>query len=460
MSVNEMDNSSKSNRKLYLAGAITLAGFLAAYFAMASQNRQLLLFLLLATGLYFSYRIPKSIILFNGLGLILLFTTTYSQWWVMTLGLGILLLVTIAIPLYYEWSTSFEANSFEFYKHVLIERAEILERRRADTEAQLQQLEREIEKTKKLYFLGRELVEHIDSAEVMEQLNRVLLHRPGITASAVFSWEKSGWQPLYLSHPEMKDLWVAFVEQQKDALQEKNFRQLPSPAWVEDRAVVFWPVRLEKEIIAAILLSCEHDRVQEYVDEGSIFIPQIALGLRRSRLFSEVQERSRKDGLTELYLRRYFMERLQAEIQRAKRYTSVFSILMADIDHFKKINDEHGHLAGDHVLKEVARVLSSRVRPGDLAGRYGGEEFIVLLPLASAEEALEVAHTINRAVSSRAISVNHSRIHVTISIGISTYPSDGATPDDLINEADRALYWVKTHGRNACAEASSVVRPT
>ena len=97
--------------------------------------------------------------------------------------------------------------------------------------------------------------------------------------------------------------------------------------WLKDESVIFWPVRLEKDLLAAIILTTEPDIAGHYLEEGEIFIPQIALGLRRTKLFAEIEERSRIDGLTQLYLRRYFLERFQVEIQRAKRYSSVFSIL-------------------------------------------------------------------------------------------------------------------------------------
>jgi diguanylate cyclase (GGDEF)-like protein len=188
------------------------------------------------------------------------------------------------------------------------------------------------------------------------------------------------------------------------------------------------------------------------MEEGDIFIPQIALGLRRTRLFTEVQERSRVDGLTGLYLRRYFLERFQTEIQRAKRYSGIFSLLMLDIDFFKKINDTYGHIVGDKVLCGISRIFVDNVRPGDLVGRYGGEEFIILIPMSRHEEVTGIAKEINRLVSQKEFSAENEKFGVTISIGISHYPHDGTSLDDILAGADHALYWVKSHGRNGVQE--------
>jgi diguanylate cyclase (GGDEF)-like protein len=292
----------------------------------------------------------------------------------------------------------------------------------------------------------------MELGEVVDHLQRAVLKRPGIHSVAIYSWEKSAWLPLFFSQAELKEQWNDYVHRQDALFKEKNFRVLQAPEWIQGQSVVFWPVRLDKTLLAGIFLTTDPAMADTYLEEGKIIIPQISLGMRRTRLFAEVQERSREDGLTGLYLRRYFIERLQAEVQRAKRYSTGFALLMMDIDDFKKVNDTYGHLKGDEVLSLVAWVFKQCTRPGDLICRYGGEEFAILLPLAGRDQTLEIAEKIRKGVESTLFTMPADpgkKFGITISIGVSYFPSSEAT---LIPSADKALYWVKANGKNSIKE--------
>jgi diguanylate cyclase (GGDEF)-like protein len=160
-----------------------------------------------------------------------------------------------------------------------------------------------------------------------------------------------------------------------------------------------------------------------------------------------LNDRARVDGLTGLYLRRYFMERLHTEIQVAKRYKTDFYIMMLDIDFFKKVNDTYGHLAGDKVLSSIAKILSDSVRPGDIIGRYGGEEFIILLPMVTKKQVSEIAENIRKNVEKQKFTEDNETFTTTISIGITKY-IETLNEDNLISIADNALYQAKKEGRN------------
>lgn len=186
----------------------------------------------------------------------------------------------------------------------------------------------------------------------------------------------------------------------------------------------------------------------EEVERCGILISQFALAVRRIRLYERVQELAIRDGLTGLFVRRHFVSRLQEEVARAARHDLPLAFLMVDIDHFKQINDTHGHLVGDAVLRELAAVLRAQVRDVDLLGRYGGEEFGVGLLETEAAEAQAAAERIRHAVEDAVFRAYDERLAVTVSIGIATFPAEAADAAELIERADAAMYQAKTAGRN------------
>ena len=161
------------------------------------------------------------------------------------------------------------------------------------------------------------------------------------------------------------------------------------------------------------------------------------------------------DGLTAIANRRHFDEVLAQEWRRCLREQTPLSLIMADIDYFKKFNDTYGHQTGDDCLKEVARVLKKSLnRPGDLAARYGGEEFALILSDTDPEGARRVAEALRTRVEGQKIPHKHSSVSkwVTISLGAATLtPTPDQTPDQLVKASDRALYQAKAEGRNRVA---------
>ncbi len=164
----------------------------------------------------------------------------------------------------------------------------------------------------------------------------------------------------------------------------------------------------------------------------------------------ELQRLSITDGLTGLYNRRHLMETLDTERRRADRSERTFALLMVDVDHFKKFNDRFGHQAGDEVLLRVAGILRKRTRDVDFPGRYGGEEFCLLLSESTLEGAVEVAERIRSDLGA----VSFEGEKVTVSIGAAEYPTDGETVEDVLGSADAALYQAKRRGRDRVVKAS------
>jgi diguanylate cyclase (GGDEF)-like protein len=164
----------------------------------------------------------------------------------------------------------------------------------------------------------------------------------------------------------------------------------------------------------------------------------------------ELEMLSITDGLTGLVNHRFLIQKLNEEGIRASRYKHEFSVLMADVDHFKQYNDEFGHPAGDEVLRRVADIISASVRPGDTAARYGGEEFAIVMPETPGPEAFEIAEHIRARVAAEAFPGKK----ITLSIGVAEFPSDADLPHAVIAAADKALYDAKRDGRNRTVEAN------
>jgi diguanylate cyclase (GGDEF)-like protein len=170
-------------------------------------------------------------------------------------------------------------------------------------------------------------------------------------------------------------------------------------------------------------------------------------------VMEKLEEVSITDGLTQIYNHRYLVSRLHYEFERAKRYGLPFSLIMLDIDHFKAYNDNNGHLAGDEALKKVARLILGAIRETDIVGRYGGEEFAVILFHADAIQMAEVAERIRRTIEETPFPNEELQPmgRITVSIGGSCLSHGMMTMEDLIRSADEALYRAKKNGRNQVA---------
>jgi diguanylate cyclase (GGDEF)-like protein len=183
-------------------------------------------------------------------------------------------------------------------------------------------------------------------------------------------------------------------------------------------------------------------------EKFAILAHQFALALRRLKLYKEIETLAITDGLTGVYTRRYFIERFDEEIKRSALRHSTLAFLMIDADHFKMVNDQHGHLTGDLVLKEISNIIQENVREIDIVARFGGEEFCVVLPDTDMEGARVVAERIRKSAEKRTIKAYDNTVRVTLSIGIAVYPSDGKFLEEMMDKADWSLYRAKSQGRN------------
>ena len=241
-------------------------------------------------------------------------------------------------------------------------------------------------------------------------------------------------------------VYASFLEQLDKFIKVEDCRYIKSEAELEKyKHYTVLPLEISHKTIGYLVADGIKERTR---DKFLILAHQFMLGIKRVLLYQKVQELAITDGLTSTFTRRYYQERFAEEIERSKKFHYHASFLMADIDTFKDFNDRYGHLVGDAILKEVARTVKENIRQVDAVGRFGGEEFIVILTETDKNGARFAAERIRQAVEDKRIKVYDEDLKVTISIGVSTFPEDAKDLDAVIDKADKALYRAKQGGRN------------
>jgi diguanylate cyclase (GGDEF)-like protein len=222
------------------------------------------------------------------------------------------------------------------------------------------------------------------------------------------------------------------------------------------RSIVYLPLKIKEQGIGSLVVaSRQHDAFDaRHIRLLGQVALQIATPIENSQLYARAEQRARVDELTGLFNRRHFEERIKEEISRHGRYGNAFSIFLLDLDNFKTYNDIYGHPSGDTLLNHIAKVVRNSVRNADQAFRYGGDEFIVILPQTDMNEAHAVAERVRKRIARE---MKEREIAVTCSIGIASYPSDGVISGELVTVADTALYFAKRTGGNRVYLSSKVL---
>ncbi len=215
------------------------------------------------------------------------------------------------------------------------------------------------------------------------------------------------------------------------------------------KTIIALPIVYANETIGVLLLASANVFLEETKEKLLSYSKGLALGMRNAMQHDKLQKLAVYDYLTKVYNRRFGMTRLSEEFARAIRTNYPFGLMMIDIDKFKSINDTYGHLIGDKVLVHLCRIIENAVREGDIIMRYGGEEFLIIVPGASLAKTQELAEKIRRIVEENVIKHDNQEIRMTISIGVSAYPDNSVTNSNaLVQLADENLYQAKETGRN------------
>lgn len=228
--------------------------------------------------------------------------------------------------------------------------------------------------------------------------------------------------------------------------QHARFERRNGPWYVVDNGSTNGTYVNEKQIVKEARLH-NNDRIKV----GPTIFKYLSGADAEAKYHEEIYRMTIVDGLTQIHNKRYLFESLEREILRARRHKRPLSLLMFDIDYFKRINDHYGHLAGDYVLRELADTVQSRIRRDEIFARYGGEEFVIVLPETPLDGARSLAESVRRKIAEHAFVFQGERIPLTISIGCALV-QDEDTATALIARADEKLYAAKRGGRNAvCA---------
>lgn len=264
--------------------------------------------------------------------------------------------------------------------------------------------------------------------------------------SPIISWFQKKSQMLnpaqINSIPEFKALWQSEKEQ-----------------LVNVDLGLLYPIKSRGNLIGILALGHKKSKnmfTNEDIELIRTMSNQAGIIIENAQLFTKANFRANTDGLTNLFNHRYFHQRIDQEIARASRFGSIFSLILLDLDLFKAYNDIYGHLAGDQLLKKVSEILTKAIRTVDMAFRYGGEEFAIILPETRLNEAYVVAERIRREIEKN---TSFREMPVTASLGVSNWPNDGIMKEEIINRADNALYKAKETGRNRTCLSSDVLKP-
>jgi diguanylate cyclase (GGDEF)-like protein len=310
---------------------------------------------------------------------------------------------------------------------------------------QLYDISKDISSTLDRNRITRELV--IRTIELMDARKGMLLlldeSGANLEAAAWFGFESVDQFPTWSA----AESWLApVVTGRQPMLTAEGL-----PAHLRAKSCVAVPVAYQDRVLGVLAVFDKESRdgVEAFTDEDVPLVVSLANQAATSIENARLYELATVDGLTKLYIRRHFEQRLSEELRRAERYGTVLSLMIMDIDHFKKFNDTYGHQTGDEVIKLVAKTIKASVREEDIAARYGGEEMLVLMPETDVEGAHKMAERVREAIQEVAQpGPNGESLQVTVSVGVATWPLHAEDPDSLLEVADKALYQSKQGGRN------------
>ena len=330
-----------------------------------------------------------------------------------------------------------------------------LEEQLANAHDQSKQLNSHVEVLTAMREVTRILSDTVDLKEISRSVFDVLVPLLGAEEIALFLKDEDGKLSLKALRRDDENLYAEDLSGDEveldDAVQALEYQTLVKA--IDGSTGTFCvPLVADQNSVGVmrfdIPLEGSHEEKERKTDEYEVILSDIAKHLALVVKTPSLHDRAIIDSLTGLFARRHFDIRIDDMFRLARRYGTPFSLILLDLDHFKQVNDTHGHRAGDRVLSESAEAITCVIRECDSAFRYGGEEFAVLLPETNSEHAYSIAERIRKAVKSHKVKVDGATVSVTASLGMAEYYPDLASYGELIALADKALYAAKQGGRN------------
>ncbi|MGM0471205.1 MAG: diguanylate cyclase [Bacillota bacterium] len=327
-----------------------------------------------------------------------------------------------------------------------------------------ERMQKNVAELSTLQMISKTINSTLDLDQVLELAIDVIVGTMGVSACAVLLTDEDNQE---LTLEASRGLPANFTDQQTFGFQDSIFSKIIDdgetviynhvPEQLKDdlnfqemKSVIVVPLKLRDEIIG--LIPAVNTMMSHTFDEDderflSTLSNQVAVAIENARIYNQMEEMAIRDGLTGLYNHSYFQRTLSSELERVKRYNQQLSLLLLDIDNFKKVNDNYGHPVGDQVLKQLADKLKKITRQMDIVARYGGEEFAIILPETGTKGAKKLAKRINQAIREMVVEEEGVKISITVSIGLTTY-QDHLSQKELISRVDEALYQAKEEGKD------------
>ncbi len=346
-----------------------------------------------------------------------------------------------------------------------VERALTIERLSRERAEAMAALELRVRQLEVLQTMGRDLTESLELSSVLSRLLQAAITLTSADSGSLFLLDEPGAILRRRAVRDPVDTAVRVVEElSTDRVAEyvvqtgKPRLHRPRPTGslqgIPANPALYMPLRQREQMLGVLAVERRLHNwpfAESDVAPLSILADYAAVAVANARLFATVQLASITDGLTGLFNRRHVMLLAEREFHRTRRFDRPLSAIMLDIDHFKRVNDTHGHAAGDQVIAEIARRITAGVRNIDVAGRYGGEEFVLLLPETALAGSGLLGERLRRAIAATPVATVAGPLPITASLGVTTTEPEVPDAATLISRADEALYNAKQAGRNRIA---------
>ncbi|WP_413853550.1 GGDEF domain-containing protein [Candidatus Ruminimicrobium bovinum] len=431
-----------------LRNILILICYLSIFFAVPLNAKFKYVFILTLApiGLFLSKKTSNHFIFFVAVAYFMAITGLGTSFYT----ISIIILFATLIPCSYIYSEdNYQKNEILEYRNKELKKLkEHLKEEEIKVEKEGNLLKKELENIIQIYTISRNLTGKMTGIAGSEEIVKYFAPLNEVYNVIVTLRNKQNKLIITgISNQTMQEKWNEIIANNQFINKLQTVQIIDDFYSVENNPVIVCPIVLDNELTSCIFLVVDKKAVNIFLDKIKILFPHLILESKRIKLFTQLNEKARVDGLTGLYIRRYFIERLKNEIKRSRRYKTDFFIMMADLDFFKKINDTYGHLAGDKVLSTVSKIFTDSLMPEDLAARYGGEEFVFIIPSSDKNFVLNIAETIRKKVEETIFIEEDKKFSVTISIGIVKYDSK-LKAKNIIELADKALYKAKKEGRN------------